>query len=60
MFIFNQKRLRKAKHLLPYILVINGNTIQSSKTHKFLFGRMSDKRIIVQEYGKKFGSLSVD
>ena len=60
MFAFNQKRPKKAKHLVPYIPVINGNSIQSSKTHTFLFGRMSNKRMIVQEYGNKFGSLSVD
>ena len=60
MFILNQKRPKKAKHLVPYILVINGNSIQSSKTYKFLFGRMSNKRMIVQEYGNKIGRLSVD
>ena len=59
MFIFNQKRPKKAKHFVPYIPVINRNSIQSSKTHTFFFGRISKKRMIVQEYGNKFGSLSV-
>ena len=60
MFIFNQKRPKKAIHLVPYIPVINGNSIQSSKKYKFLFGRISNKRMIAQEYGNKFRSLSVD
>ena len=38
MFIFNQERPKKAKHLVPYIPVINGNSIQSSKTHTFFLG----------------------
>ena len=37
MFIFNHKRSKKGKHLLPYIPVVNGNSIKSSKTQIFVW-----------------------